>query len=145
MMLQHMTIRFIMISFLLFGVSFSQQHGDLEVDKEVNQIIQIALDLPDLQQYFHIDTDSTRAPLKIKLPKELHSLKLKDVHKFNLPVTSYDKDSNCPYFEILNFIVSSTTVQFNARYEAEGLTIKYHFEKRNGSWDVTSFNLAETK
>ena len=33
---------------------------------EINQILQQAIDLPELQQYFHLDDDSTIKPLKIK-------------------------------------------------------------------------------
>ncbi len=113
------------------------ENNDATIEKEVNTIIQIAIDLPDLQQYFHIK----KSPLTIKLPAELNSIDLLRVRKFDNPVRL--TASSSADIEIYDWITTGTGVSFNMAYPAEGVVVTYKFRKQNGDWQITQARLIE--
>ena len=57
----------ILIFPLLVWTNFSfGQEGKLMPVPEIRDVLKLAIDLPELQQYYHVDIDSSRIPLIIK-------------------------------------------------------------------------------
>ena len=113
------------------------------IEREINEIIQIAIDAPDLQQYYHILKLPDRVPLVIKLPNSLSSVSLSRVNKFGRPVILYAPEMGSPFFEVLSWKVSSNGITFDAAYKVEGLGMTYVFQKREGTWQISKMRLWE--
>lgn len=138
-------VRTLTLFVVVMFTQFSNAHeNEAEViEKEINQIIQIAIDFAALQEYFHVSTASDRKPLVMKLPDSISSVSLDGVEKFELPIKLYSAETLNPYFEILNWQVSNKGIIFDAAYPVEGVEITYEFIKRDGVWYIDNAQLVE--
>jgi len=129
---------------LLIGCEVSA-HGNEEdfTAKEVVEIVKVAIDLPELQEYFHVETLPNRKPLIIKVPEEIESVSLKSIKKFGQSVKEYREIGNAPVYEITKFKASDHGVSFDAIYMVEGIKISYEFKKVEGRWVVSKSAIVE--
>jgi hypothetical protein len=74
-------ILFILILLLPALFTFSQERKLMPVD-EIREVITLAIDLPSLQPYFHVETDSSRIPLIITEFGLINSENMKGIKKF---------------------------------------------------------------
>jgi hypothetical protein len=129
--------------FVLPIAGVTHDNEDETIEREISEIIQIAIDAPNLQQYYHVLELPDRVPLVIKLPDTLSSVSLSRVNKFGHPVKLYAPEMTSPFFEVLNWKVSSSGIIFEAAYKIEGLGMIYEFEKREGDWHIGQMDLWE--
>jgi len=115
---------------------------------EIRQVLQQAIDLPVLQQYFHLESDSTRKPLKIKEFGIINKTTLMGVQKFGEPVSVIGKGEvdDLKTKNSLN-IGDWTNVNDKLRlqmfYPAEGITINYMFKKDSNKWVLIDSKIME--
>lgn len=116
--------------------------------KEVKEIIQIAIDLPELQQYFHIETDTTRSPLIIKEFGLITENNMKGIKKFGkeLVVLNENEIKNrkvLSYLNIGDWTYSGKSLRLQIDYEIEGIMINYLFKRENGKWEIDNSLIVE--
>lgn len=144
------TIILLFISFCFTSSIIRQSELKAEnlTPKEYKTIFQLALDLPQLQPYFHVDSSSTEQQIYIKASKGLDNSKLKGVIKFGRQVLvvsakRLQEGNLMNYFSVNNWIPGKNSLKLQLSYSLEGLLISYVFKKTNKIWSLTSFNLSE--
>lgn len=115
---------------------------------EIRQILQQAIDLPELQQYFHLDSASTRKPLKIKEFGMINRTTLMGVQKFGEPVSvinkhEADSSETKNYLCIGDWTSVNDKLRLQLYYPVEGITINYMFKKDSNKWILTDSNIME--
>jgi len=108
------------------------------------QLYQLTIDLPALEDYFH-PSEPSRKPLYVVKNDVVESdLKLT---KFGEPVqfVTLEKieDSETPYFEFSSVEIGEDVATVSFRYPVEGIRGKVNF-KYDGEWKVLSHELVET-
>ncbi|HSK73697.1 MAG TPA: hypothetical protein VK892_18510 [Pyrinomonadaceae bacterium] len=113
-------------------------------NNDVQQISQLTLDLPKLQQYYHSDKPG-RKPLNI-VKNEV----LKDdvsLTKFGEPVKFISADEaaekKIPAIEFTSIKINDKTATVEFRYAVEGIRGKAEF-KFTDKWEVVSSSIVET-
>ncbi|WP_188151474.1 hypothetical protein [Teredinibacter waterburyi] len=134
---------FILLIFISSGVLACPENEDEIINREINEIIQLAIDLPELQEYYHLDSFPGRRPLVIGLPVELDLITIDNVTKFGVPAVRYTGSIHGPVFQISNYEVTSWNISFEATYKVEGIRLKYVFEKSKGHWFIKNSEIAE--
>lgn len=136
--------------FLLVGCSYSNSQKELstidtktEISKPIEQedvnmgnenlqeIIQKSIDLPKLQQYFHIDELPNRAPLII-LQSELIPSNL-ELNKFGKKV-EIDTESNEAHLVFSKVDINQITGSIHFSYPVEGIRVEIQFIKNDHEW-----------
>ncbi len=152
---QHTTMKQPLIFILiLFGLS-SASHGQTsdQTDKllpnDFKDIFQLAIDHPQLQQYYHVDTDTSRRQIIFQFFGNANHNKLRGVTKFGRQVIimteSEIKQSQIKsYFVVGDWVCGTNSVRLQLEYPIEGLLVSYMFKKINDKWTITSFNLEES-
>lgn len=118
--------------------------GQTNEDKQT--IIQMSIDLDELQQYYHVDSEEGRKPLIIYydgiIPSTLELTKFgESVHFMNKEeLFFYNKKA---YLDFDEFKVTPTRADIEFRYTIEGLTITLTFEKVDGAWEIKTRKLTE--
>lgn len=135
---------------LLFGCSSAsinspEDNTQMNVSHEdLNQIIQLILDIPDLQEYFH-PAIPERMHLKVvrepSFPDELA------ISKFGNPVKYLERedisgeDENYVAFSKINVEDKQALVEFI--YPIEGVVGSVYLSKKDNAWIIQETNLAE--
>ncbi len=108
---------------------------------EIKEIIELAIELPELQQYFHIDEKPSRAPLIIKEFGIVNSKNLDGLKKFGLPIkvinekTIKEKGIEA-YLNIGDWTYVGNTLRLQIDYTVEGITINFMLNRVNGEWKI---------
>ncbi|OAN64358.1 hypothetical protein A8B79_13545 [Balneola sp. EhC07] len=115
---------------------------------EIRQVLQQAIDLKELQKYFHIDSDSSRKPLKIIESDMINRTTLMGVQKFNEPVSvisknEADKSETRDYLSIGDWSIVNQKLSLQLHYPVEGITINYMFKKDSNKWVLIDSKLME--
>ena len=115
---------------------------------EIRQVLQQAIDLPELQQYFHIDSDSTRKPLKIKEFGLINRTTIKGLQKFGEPVSVIGKDNvdnskTENYLSVSDWTNVKDKLRLQLYYPVEGITINYMFKKDSNKWVLIDSKIME--
>ena len=126
-------------------------NGDKTNDLTPNdfkEIYQLALDLPKLQQYYHVDKDESRKQVFIKYFGEANHNNLSGVTKFEKQIKILSekeiKDENIKnYFVLGDWVCGLNSVRMQLNYVGEGLTISYMFKKIDGHWKIINSELWE--
>jgi hypothetical protein len=107
------------------------------------QVLQLVIDLPKLQQYYHSDTLKSRRPLRIFLndavPKPLRLI------KFGQPVEFLKESESAgkPGLVFDQVDVRSESAQIRGRYAVEGVAIGARLKKQDGRWTVLEAQIHE--
>ncbi len=160
--IQHLlTVFLLTISYFTFAskpltsYSFSdlleQFNGDKTDDLKPNdfkEIYQLALDLPELQQYYHIDKDSVRKQIYIQHFGQADHNNLRGVRKFNKQIIILTKKEIATrkiknYFVLGDWVCGQNSVRMQLSYVGEGLTVSYIFKKASNKWTIASHKLTE--
>lgn len=115
---------------------------------EIRQVLQQVIDLPDLQEYFHTDSDPSRKPLKIVEFGMVNRTTLIGVQKFGEPVSVISKleaDSSeiKNYLNISDWINVKDSLRLQLYYPVEGITINYMFRKDSNKWVLIDNKIME--
>lgn len=134
------TILTLIISFnsIVYG-----QNRERIPDSEIKEIIKLAIDLPELQQYYHQDIDSTRIPLVIKEFGTVNSDNLKGLEKFGQEVKVLDestlKEKNIKsYLNIGDWTYGGNNLRLQMDYTIEGILINIRLNRINGQWKIVN-------
>lgn len=105
------------------------------------EIFQLALDLPKLQQYFHIDSDTTRKQIIIQYFGDAEHHNLTGVKKFGSQIKIMTEDEIKKqqikfYFVVDNWVCGLNSVRLQLSYVGEGLTTSYMFNKVDDNWTI---------
>jgi hypothetical protein len=126
-------------------------HGDKTKEltpTDFKEIFQLALDIPKLQQYFHIDTDTTRKQIVIQYFGDAKHNKLRGVKKFGrqikiLTEEEIKKQQIKFYFVLGDLVCGLNSVRLQLSYVGEGLKTSYMFKKVDNKWTILNSELSE--
>ena len=115
---------------------------------EVTQVVQQAIDLTELQEYFHIDSDSSRKPLRIIEFGIVNQTTLMEVRKFNKPISVISKNEadsleEMNYLSINDWTNVKNKLRLQLYYPLEGITINYMFKKDSNKWVLIDSEIIE--
>lgn len=115
---------------------------------DFKEIFQLALDLPKLQQYFHIDTDTTRKQIIIQYFGDAKHNNLTGVKKFSRQIEimteeEIKKQQIKFYFVVGDWVCGLNLVRLQLSYVGEGLTTSYIFKKVDDKWTILNSELWE--
>jgi hypothetical protein len=115
---------------------------------DFKEIFQLALDLPKLQQYFHIDTDTTRKQIVIQYFGDARHNYLTGVEKFGRQIKimteeEIKKQQFKYYFVLGDWVCGLNSVRLQLSYVGEGLTTSYMFKKVDDKWTILNSELWE--
>lgn len=115
---------------------------------EIRHVVQQSIDLTELQEYFHIDSDSSRKPLRIVEFGIVNRTTLMGVRKFNEPISVISKneadslkDKN--YLSIGDWTNVNDKLRLQLYYPVEGITINYMFKKDSNKWVLIDSKIME--
>jgi hypothetical protein len=137
----------LVITLFLVNTAFGQVREKVP-ETEIKEIIELAIELPELQQYFHIDLDSTRVPLIIKEFGTVNSKNLIGLQKFGQQVqvmdelTIKEKKINA-YLNIGDWTYGGDNLRLQMDYPVEGITINMRLNRLNGHWKIVDSLIIE--
>lgn len=139
------------LSSISFGNLWEQFQGDKTKEMKPNdfkEIYQLAFNLPELQQYYHVDTDTTRKQITIQYFGDADHNNLKGVIKFSRQVqilseNEIKKRNLKSYFVLGDWVCGLNSVRLQLSYVVEGLTASYMFKKVNDKWTIVSHDISE--
>jgi len=118
-----------------------------EVDLE--RVIQRVINLPSIEQYYHVDQDPSRKPLIITGARLQKSLKGRsNLRKFDKPVivlpkTEIIKKKIKAYLEFTKIAIRGDVALVTLKYAVEGVGLNVVLHKQNRSWTVVRSRLWE--
>ena len=138
---------FVFILLVLTNSVFGQKQ-DLMPINEIREVIKLAIDYPDLQQYYHVEVLPNRIPLVIKEFGIVNSKNLKGLQKFRKDIVILTeeeiKNQNIEaYLKIGEWTYDGQNLQFQFEYDVEGLSVGYKFLKEEGRWKMVDADLWE--
>jgi hypothetical protein len=127
---------------------FNGDKTKLLTPEDFQEIFQLALDLPAMQQYFHIETDTTRKQIIIQHFGEANHNNLTSVKKFDqqIKIMTEEEIKNQQikyYFEVGDWVCLLNSVRLQLFYNGEGLTTSYMFKKVDDTWTILNSELWE--
>jgi len=113
---------------------------------DLQKAYQLTLDLPELQQYYHINEAPNRVPL-IVVKNEFMNSKFK-LKKFDKPVILLTKEKIrqkkiVTYFKFTDVKQKGNSLIIKFRYPVEGLAGKVIFKKTGNNWKIIDHFIAE--
>ena len=108
----------------------------------------MAIDHPQLQQYYHIDNDTSNRQIVFQLFGNADHDKLKGVTKFGRQVLIMTEEEIKQrqiksYFVVDDWVCGTNSLRLQLEYPKEGLLVSYMFKKTNDKWTIVNFNLTE--
>lgn len=115
---------------------------------EIKQIIQTAIDLPELQQYFHNEKFPNRKTLIIKEFGLINQENMNGVNKFDLNVKVLTEQeiksrSLTEYIGIGDWTCIMEKLRLQLYYATEGIIINYVFNKDKSDWKIVESIIME--
>lgn len=134
------TIFLILMAFLAYSGTITAQ---TEEDKKI--ILQKCIDLPQLQEYYHVDIHPERIPLIIENNGKVPVVSLS---KFGQSVkflseSELEAGGKEAYLNFVRFEISGSTATIMYKYAVEGVMITVLLKKTNGNWEITDSKLTE--
>lgn len=125
----------LLITLFLINNAFGQVREKVP-ETEIKEIIELAIELPELQQYFHIDLDSTRVPLIIKEFGTVNTKNLIGLQKFGQQVQVMDeqtiKEKKIKAFlNIGDWTFGGDNLRLQMEYSVEGITVNMRLNRIN--------------
>ncbi|MBI3239200.1 MAG: hypothetical protein HYZ43_10225 [Flavobacteriia bacterium] len=130
---------YLMVLLLFVGLSAQAQ-----TDQDKKEVMQLCLDLPALQPYFHAEKPE-RLPIIVESNGKVPQASLS---KFGKPVVYLTPDEieakgTVAVVEFMRFEIAPESATIMYRYNAEGLMITALLKKTKGVWSVTDSKLVE--
>ena len=135
---------------LLSNISYSQDisQTDKLTPKDFVEIFSLALNLPELQQYYHVVQYPSRSQIIFKDFGKANHNNLKGLIKFNKQVlimteNELKQKKVLNYFVLGDWVCGTNSVRLQLSYVGEGLLISYMFKKAKNQWRIDKFDLSE--
>ena len=140
----------ISILILIIGISnltFGQKIQKLP-NNELWEIIELTINLPELQQYFHIESNPERIPIKIKEFGEINASNLSGIKKFGTEILvlkneEIKRKEISDYLNVADWTLVDNHLRIQLNYLIEGITVNYIFERTDSKWKIKSTELWE--
>jgi len=138
----------ILCSYQIFAqqndAKYQKQMAEKVIRPQIGPIIQAALDLAELQNYFH----SKEVVLLEEDPFTLDNLKT--VTKFNKPIqvlksTEITKRKVKKYLSIHDWDITMNDCRLELDFNGEGILVTYILMKYNNKWNITSYKIIPKK
>jgi len=115
---------------------------------EIRTIMRLAIDLPQLQEYFHVTTNPNRKPLKIKEFGLINAENFQGMTKFGEPILFFteeeiNKQAIKDYISVADWTPVNGTMRLQLSYSVEGVMVNYMFKKEANKWKITNSSLVE--
>lgn len=111
---------------------------------ELQKIIQKAIDLPELQQYYHVSELPNRSPLIIYLNNNLYyNFELFKFGKRVEIIKDIDAIKQKPHIKFNVINVTETIADLDFTYKVEGINVSMKLEKNNTNWIVINSKITE--
>lgn len=109
-----------------------------------NSPIQLVIDLPEIQEYFHADTSPERIPLLLVCDHPVCATDPLSKFGFDVEIAAKPPESERPFFEItaVEQLESSLIIRFN--YLVEGLVGSVELINVDNEWRVSKQRISET-
>ena len=114
---------------------------------DVQDVAKKVLDLPQLQQYFHVNRFPDRKPLIIVKDSSITE-KLR-LMKFGVPVrflnqSKIERDNIQAYIKFMTFVVQNEAAYVMFSYPVEGMIVRVKLtKKQDGSWVIIDSAIVE--
>ena len=138
------------IYFFLSISSFGQTSNQTDelLPKDFKDIFQMAIDLQQLQKFYHIENDTSRKQIVFRFIENANHDNLKGVTKFGRQViimteVEINQRQINSYFVVSELVCVTNSVRLQLEYPIEGLLVSYMFKKTNDNWAIVNFNLTE--
>ncbi|MCH2032296.1 MAG: hypothetical protein MK202_02155 [Tenacibaculum sp.] len=127
------------------SLTFGQENRKLP-NNELKEIIELALNLPQLQKYFQIDSNPERLPLKLKEFGEINSNNLIGIKKFGTEILILKNEEIKQkkvndYINIGDWTQAGNKLRLQLDYLIERITVNYLFERIDSKWKIKSTEL----
>ena len=115
---------------------------------QLQEIIELALNLPELQMYYHIKQAPERLPIKIKAFDKINEENLKGIKMFGKNIL-FLNDSDITekrisdYFNVSKWSYVDNELKIILKYPIEGITINYTLERNDLKWTIISSQVWE--
>jgi hypothetical protein len=114
--------------------------------KDFKDIYQLALDLPELQKYYHVGKDSAKKEIVIQYFEKGNHNKLDAVKKFGnqikvLTASEIKKEKVESYFVLEQWTCSLNSISMELSFAKERIFINYRFYKFYGKWLLVSHDI----
>ena len=138
--MKHTSIILALFLTFLSSTVFGQQREKIP-ETEIKEIIELAIELPELQQYFHIDVDSTRIPLIIKEFGDINSRNLQGLIKFGEQVQvlnekTIKQNGIKAFLSIGDWTYGSNNLRLQIDYSIEGILINIRLKRISEHWEI---------
>lgn len=112
---------------------------------QLQYIIQRAIDLPALQQYYHVKELQNRAPLIIYLNEnQFFNLELQKFgRKVKLTHNINELEEGTPYLKFNSISITLNNAEVNFTYKVEGINVNVSMKNENGDWVITNSKINE--
>ena len=144
----------ILLFFVLCStVLFAQSNKDRALQMirgELRPIIQTALDLAELQPYFHAKNNILEKAVVFEEEDPYTPKNLKGLAKFSKPVSVLKKSEIArlkikKYFSLNDWEISMDNCRLVLNFNGEGLLITYQLKKIENKWIILSYKITEKK
>ncbi|AMM51618.1 hypothetical protein TH61_11150 [Rufibacter sp. DG15C] len=115
---------------------------------EIKEIIRLAVDLPELQQYLHRRADTTRTILTLQEFGLITADSFEGFKKFGQQIRivneeTIEKENIKNYLSIGDWTYGGKNLRLQIEYPIEGLLINFRFQRDNGKWKVINTMIME--
>lgn len=111
---------------------------------QLQYIIQRAIDLPTLQQYYHVKELPNRAPLVIYLNEnQFFNLELQKFGRKVKLTHNINELEGTPYLKFNSISITPTNAKVNFTYKVEGINVSVLMKKESNDWVVTNSKINE--
>lgn len=134
--------------FFSLATNLMAQERERVPENEIKEIMSLAIDLPELQEYFHIDQNSSRIPLIIKEFGSIDSKNLVGLKKLGTDVKvlnekSIQEQDIKAYLNIGDWTYNGNKLRLQMDYGIEGITINLNLNRINGKWEIVDSMILE--
>lgn len=134
---------FFILSGCVNAKSIAQSDGK---ESDFCSILQLMVNIPELQKYYHIKERPDRKPLKLVLND--HDIKCASLIKFAEPVVMAKKENiknlMSPYMEVSKINILNNKADIYFIYPVEGIKGRSKLTKnKNGEWSVDESSIFE--
>ncbi len=131
---------------VILTLGFSYAHG--QTIREMEQIFQKAIDLDELQPFYHEKEIKARIPLIIindsKIPNDLKLMKFGEPVKIISKSVAFQLGFNLDdIMELVSFEYGDDMAQIELNYRPEGIRVKVYLKKSRNDWRVKRSNIIE--
>ncbi len=121
------------------------EQNDISSGNDFCKILQLTIDLPKLQQFFHVEEIQNRSPLRVAINDSNASCA--SLTKFGKKVIFFDKNTTSnplfPFLEISEMNIIANLATISIKYSPEGVKGTAKLKKNDGKWELYKSHIVE--